>query len=157
MKQVLDPASGSRMFYFDKTDPRVVFGDCRIQDRILLCDNRYLEVKTDFVMDFRSLPYDAGSFHLVIFDPPHLLYPGQNSWSRAKYGALGKDWRDVLREGFAECFRVLRPYGVLIFKWNEIDIPVKDILALTPEKPLIGHKSGKASKTHWLTFMKGGE
>ena len=24
---------------------------------------------------------------------------------------------------FRECFRVLKPYGVLIFKWNEVQIP----------------------------------
>lgn len=38
--------------------------------------------------------------------------------------------------------------------WNEYQIPVKEVLALTPVKPLIGHRSGKQSKTHWLVFMK---
>jgi SAM-dependent methyltransferase len=42
-----------------------------------------------------------------------------------KYGRLNKEtWRDDLRAGFAEAFRVLRPHGVLIFKWNETQIPV---------------------------------
>jgi hypothetical protein len=27
-------------------------------------------------------------------------------------------------------------------------------LALTPEKPLFGHKSGAKARTHWCTFMK---
>jgi len=67
---------------------------------------------------------------------------------------LGDDWQDDLRRGFAECFRVLKPYGTLIFKWNEIQIPVRDILALTDQKPLFGHKSGKRADTHWITFMK---
>jgi len=31
---------------------------------------------------------------------------------------------------------------------------VREILALTPERPLYGHKSGKASKTHWIAFLK---
>lgn len=62
--------------------------------------------------------------------------------------------RAELRGGFAECFRVLRPGGTLIFKWNEIDVPLREILALTPEKPLYGHKSGKLSKTHWVAFLK---
>lgn len=72
-----------------------------------------------------------------------------------KYGELDKDtWREDLRAGFAECFRVLKPEGVLIFKWSEFDIPLKEILALTPEKPLFGHRSGKQQKTHWVTFIK---
>jgi hypothetical protein len=60
----------------------------------------------------------------------------------------------MLRAGFAECFRVLRPEGTLIFKWCAAEIPVSRILALTPERPLFGHKSGKNSKTHWIAFLK---
>lgn len=44
--------------------------------------------------------------------------------------------------------------GVLIFKWNETHIKVKEILALTDQRPLFGHISGKRSNTHWITFMK---
>ena len=71
-----------------------------------------------------------------------------------KYGTLKGDWREELRRGFAECFRVLRTDGVLIFKWCEDEIPVSQILALTPERPLFGHRSGKQQKTHWVAFMK---
>ena len=63
-------------------------------------------------------------------------------------------WREELRRGFAECFRVLRPDGVLIFKWCEDEIPVSQILALTTERPLFGHRSGKQQKTHWIAFLK---
>lgn len=65
------------------------------------------------------------------------------------------DWRDDIRKGFAECFRVLAPGGFLIFKWNETQITVGQILALTDQKPLFGHPSGKKGGTHWITFMKG--
>jgi hypothetical protein len=58
------------------------------------------------------------------------------------------------RLGFSECFRVLKPFGTLIFKWNEVDIPLRQVLALTDHKPLYGHRSGKAAKTHWVAFMK---
>lgn len=72
-----------------------------------------------------------------------------------KYGRLNKDtWRDDLRQGFKEAFRVLRPYGVLIFKWNETQIPVRQILALTDRKPVISQRTGKGDKTHWIIFMK---
>jgi hypothetical protein len=49
---------------------------------------------------------------------------------------------------------VLEPHGVLIFKWNETQIKVNEILALTERAPLFGHKSGKRADTHWLCFMK---
>jgi len=71
-----------------------------------------------------------------------------------KYGQLSGDWQQMLRDGFKECFRVLIPGGTLVFKWAESEIAVSDILRLTTEKPLFGHKSGKAATTHWITFLK---
>ncbi len=74
-----------------------------------------------------------------------------------KYGRLNKEtWRDDLRAGFAEAFRVLRPHGVLIFKWNETQIPVSQVLALTDVHPAVWQRTGKADKTHWVIFVKGG-
>jgi SAM-dependent methyltransferase len=141
------------MFYFDKTDPRVLFGDIRTEEHVL-CDGRALSIAPDVEMDFRDLPFADDSFRVVIFDPPHLSNVGENAWMGKKYGRLDRHmWRDDLRAGFAECFRVLAPSGVLIFKWNETQIPVSQVLALTPHKPLVGHKSGKAAKTHWVTFI----
>ena len=152
---VLDPASGSRMFYFDKEDDRVLFGDIRSEQHVL-CDGRALNINPDAIVDFRSLPFPDESFRVVVFDPPHLVNAGPKSWQAAKYGQLSKDsWRQDLTAGFAECFRVLKHEGVLIFKWAEVQITVSQILALTDQKPLIGHKSGKQAKTHWITFMKG--
>ncbi len=51
-------------------------------------------------------------------------------------------------------FRVLRPDGVLIFKWCEVEIPLESVLALTPERPLFGHRSGVKAATHWVAFVK---
>lgn len=158
---ILDPCCGSRMMWFDRADQRVLFGDIRsetltVTDRTHSDDGtRTLTIAPDQRMDFRALPFADGQFKLVVFDPPHLERAGPKSWLRAKYGALeaGK-WRDDLRAGFAECFRVLEDFGVLIFKWNETQIPVRDVLALTGQKPLFGHQSGKRSGTHWICFMK---
>lgn len=61
----------------------------------------------------------------------------------------------VIRAGFKEAFRVLRPHGVLVFKWNETQIPISQILALTDVKPLIDQRTGKNDKTHWIIFLKG--
>ena len=42
-------------------------------------------------------------------------------------------------------------YGTLIFKWNEEQIKLKDVLACFDKNPLFGNKR---SKTHWLVFIK---
>jgi len=141
------------MFWFDPQAQGVLFGDIRSEQHTL-CDGRALNVTPDLQMDFRAMPFPDGSFKLVAFDPPHLRKAGLASWLGLKYGILSDDWREDLRRGFAECFRVLANDGVLIFKWNETQIKVSEILALTPHKPLLGHKSGKRADTHWMCFMK---
>ena len=156
---VLDACCGSRMFWFDRKDPRCVFLDKR-QERHALKDKnspggyRALVIEPDMQGDFTSLPFNEGRFELVVFDPPHLKLAGKKGWLAKKYGVLGKDWQEELSDGFRECFRVLKPYGTLVFKWNEYQIPLKDVLALTPQKPLFGSRGGKAFKSHWVVFQK---
>ena len=158
--RVLDPCCGSRMMWFNKQDQRALFGDQRsetivVKDTSHRADGtRTLVIEPDVMMDFRALPFPEASFWHVAFDPPHLVRAGPKSWLAAKYGKLGEDWREDMRQGFAECFRVLRPNGTLVFKWNETQIKVNEILALTEEKPLYGHRSGHKGMTHWLVFMK---
>lgn len=152
-KGILDPCCGSRMMWFDKKDQRALFGDVRTESHIL-CDGRALEISPEMTMDFRALPFGDESFKLVVFDPPHLVNAGKKSWLKLKYGKLNENWKADIAQGFAECFRVLADDGVLIFKWNETQVRVSELLALTDNKPLFGHKSGKNMNTHWLTFMK---
>ena len=155
MKLILDPASSMRSFYFDKKDDRVLFGDIRVKETHLLTNGQTIHIEPDEVMDFRSIPYEDNSFQCVVFDPPHMLNLSEKSWMRKKYGVLDKEtWRDDLTKGFAECFRVLKDEGTLIFKWNEVSIPLKDILVLTPYRPVLGHPSGKRMGTHWVLFIK---
>ena len=139
--------------WFNKANTDVVFGDIR-NERHVLCDGRTLRIEPDVQMDFKAIPYADGTFRLVVFDPPHLRQAGQRSWLRAKYGVLGDNWKDDLRKGFAECFRVLADDGVLIFKWAETQIKVREVLALTPLQPLFGHPSGRKGLTHWMVFIK---
>lgn len=152
-KIMLDACCGSRMFWFDKQNPLAEFMDIRDENHIL-SDGRKLDINPTTVGDFTNMPFPDKQFKLIIFDPPHMESLGENSWMRLKYGKLYDGWRDDFRKGFSECFRVLDDYGVLIFKWNSIEVPVSEILKLTDQKPIIGHKSGKRSDTHWLTFMK---
>lgn len=171
MKEILDACCGGKMFYFDKQDERVLFQDIR-DIETTLCDGRHFEVKPDVQADFTNMPYPNETFCMVVFDPPHLLrnvgkskfadiYGSLNPKARPtgyqhiKYGSLpNQNWRDLLKRGFAECFRVLKHGGFLIFKWNETDIKVTEVLKLTPEKPIFGHISGKRANTHWICFMK---
>lgn len=171
MKEILDACCGGKMFYFDKQDERVLFQDIR-DCETTLCDGRHFEVKPDVQADFTNMPYPNETFRMVVFDPPHLLrnvgkskfadiYGSLNPKARPtgyqhiKYGSLpNQNWRDLLKRGFAECFRVLKHGGFLIFKWNETDIKVTEVLKLTPEKPIFGHISGKRANTHWICFMK---
>lgn len=155
MKKILDACCGGKMFWFDKKNPNVLFMDNRHLDRTLLCDGRHLEVSPDLIADFRNMPFDDNTFNLVVFDPPHLIQAGKNGYMSQKYGTLNRiGWQEYIKKGFDECFRVLKKDGVLIFKWNETDIPVSAILKIIEHEPLFGHKSGKASKTHWLCFFK---
>jgi 23S rRNA G2069 N7-methylase RlmK/C1962 C5-methylase RlmI len=100
------------------------------------------------------MPFKNGTFKLVVFDPPHLVKAGAKSWLALKYGVLKKDWQSDLKQGFAECFRVLAIDGVLIFKWAETQIKTSQVLQCTDQAPLFGHKFGKRSGTHWIVFMK---
>ena len=156
-KPILDACCGGKMFYFNKEDDRVLFQDIR-DFNTTLCDGRAFSIHPDVVADFTDMPYPDESFTMVVFDPPHLKYSGNKKqlkgWQMIKYGHLNDDWKDNIRKGFAECFRVLKHGGFLIFKWNETDIKVSEILKLTPIKPIFGHISGKRANTHWICFMK---
>lgn len=152
MKPILDACCGSRMFWFDHDDPRAVFCDNRRIEETL-CDGRVLRIEPDILCDFKALPFPDESFHLIVFDPPHLRQAGPKSWQAKKYGKLPPDWEDELRQGFAECFRVLRPNGTLVFKWSEVQIPLSEVLDLTSEKPLFGdRRAGRGGQ--WVVFMK---
>jgi SAM-dependent methyltransferase len=161
MKEILDVCCGGKMFYADKNDPRVLFCDIRTLPKTKMSNGGYFEVAPDRIEDFTKLSFDCESFNLIIFDPPHLLC-GKKSFMYAKYGTLehfGK-WKEDLTKGFAECFRVLRPAGTLIFKWCDSNKPLKEILELAPKPPVITHKvksnSGKAW-TYFCVFFKATE
>lgn len=156
---VLDACCGPRSFWFDRKDSRAVFVDRRNETHEKgpyksYPSGQHIVIAPDTLADFTALPFPSDTFAHVVFDPPHMVEIGETSYTALKYGKLIGDWRDMLRQGFAECFRVLRPEGTLIFKWCEYDVPVAEVLALTSEKPLYGHRSGKASKTHWIAFLK---
>ena len=78
-KIILDVCCGSRMFWFDKENSLTMFVDIR-DEKHKLCDGRSLNIHPDIVVDFTNIPFSDESFKLVVFDPPHLLKAGENSW-----------------------------------------------------------------------------
>jgi len=113
------------------------------------------------VEDFRDLPYVDESFNLIIWDPPHETRKGGMDELTGqvikKYGALrAETWQADLRKGFDELWRVLKPGGVLNFKFADGSIHFKDVLAVFPEDPLCGTMTKKTSKceNRWFTFYK---
>lgn len=151
MKKVLDVCCGSRMFYFDKQSPLVHFNDWR-QVNEEMSDGRRLVIAPDTVEDFRKLPFPDLSFHLVVFDPPHLNRAGANSWLARKYGVLPKNWEPYLRAAFYEAWRVLKYNGTLVMKWSTVQISANELFKCIHRRPLLGDKKGR---TRWYIFFKG--
>ncbi|OTN83707.1 methyltransferase [Enterococcus sp. 7E2_DIV0204] len=150
-KKILDACCGSRMFWYDKQNKDVLYMDNRQLDDTL-CDGRSLKVEPDVEADFRNMPFPDNTFYHVVFDPPHLLKAGENSWLAKKYGKLNeRTWKADISQGFDECMRVLKPNGTLVFKWNEDQIKLAEILKVIDHDPLYGNKR---AKTHWIVFMK---
>ena len=158
-KIVLDACCGSRMFWFDKKDTRALFIDKRRESKQIdigtpgTVGRKPVIVNPDIIANFKNLPFEDNTFHHVVFDPPHLEKVG-NGIISFKYGRLDSTWKNDLKKGFSECFRVLKPNGTLIFKWAETQIKLSEVLKLTDKKPLYGHKSGKKMGTHWVAFIK---
>ncbi|MFM2490816.1 class I SAM-dependent methyltransferase, partial [Enterococcus avium] len=156
MKPILDMCCGGKMFYYDKENPDVEFVDKRVYFEQLA--DHAIDVNPTTVADFRNLPFEDNSYHLVVFDPPHVSYAGEDSWMFKKYGSLDKDtWKEDLAKGFDEAMRVLKPYGTLVFKWNDVQYPPADILRNIPYKPIFLQKvtkTAKGTRTHWMVFMK---
>ena len=151
--KILDACCGSKLFWFDKDNEYTTYMD--IREESFEIHGKKVNVTPDVVADFRDMPFEDNTYDLIVFDPPHLKWAGPNSIMKAQYGQLDKDtWPDDIRQGMSECMRVLKPTGTLIFKWNEAQVPLKDVLSAIPYRPLFGNKR---SKTHWLTFMKEAE
>lgn len=159
-KKILDMTCGSRTIWFNKEHPAAIYCDKRRENFEGTFGKARTSVHTchvdpDVLCDFTNLPFPDESFSLVVFDPPHLTGAKETAWLVKKYGKLDENWQQMLHDGFSEGMRVLKPDGVLIFKWSEYDIPAEELWKAIGQKPLFGHHSGRKSKTFWGCFMKG--
>ena len=157
-KKILDVTCGGRSIWFDKHHPAATYCDRRDEDFEgdfgQKNSHQEIHVHPDVMCDFTDLPFPDCSYPLIVFDPPHVLGLTDASWTKKKYGTLSDGWEKMLRDGFRECMRVLKPDGVLIFKWSETKIPAADVWKAIGQKPLFGHHSGKKMNTFWACFMK---
>ena len=154
-KKVLDVCCGAKGMWFDKSDSRALYLDKRNETHYneYPSGNKTLVISPDQVGDFTDIKQEDNSFWHVVFDPPHIKRNKLGEVTK-RYGNLEGDWRSMIKNGFKECFRVLKPNGTLVFKWCEVEIPLREILQLTNHKPLYGHRSGKRMQTHWVCFIK---
>lgn len=155
---VLDMTAGGRMMWPDKANPLALFLDKRYETVEMLDRGnvRELDISPDVVADWSegTLPFMNDSFDQIIFDPPHLLKAGKNSWLQKKYGVLNEStWKSDLTNGFSEAARMLKQGGTLAFKWNSDQIPLKDVLALVPNE-LTQTIQNRVNKTYICLFIK---
>lgn len=155
-KLVLDASCGARMMWFDKHNPLATFIDIRELDPIMVGKGRNareFSVQPDQVMDFTNMDFPDDSFYLTVFDPPHMKNNAAGYMS-VKYGKLPKQWQEFLRAGLDECFRVTKPYGTIIFKWNEVGISTTELVKVLGHTPLFGHTTNNRGTTKWMAFIK---
>jgi len=157
-KFILDACCGGRMMWMNKNHPNTLYIDNREFEQLTRQGHmKNIIVKPDLKMDFRKLDFPNQRFKLVVCDPPHLTKLGDSGLYKKMFGRLDKeDWRDDLRKGFLEMWRVLEDYGILLIKWNDYEIKFSELKKLFPAEPLFGNRksgSGK-SNTMWFCFMK---
>lgn len=115
-KLILDATCGMRGIWFQKNEPHTLFCDARTahyeSDYGTRQAHRTIDVKPDMEIDFTDMPFEDGTFNLVVFDPPHLIGEDK-SWLKRMYGCY-ETKEEALRsvaQGIRECVRVLRTGG----------------------------------------------
>lgn len=150
-KVVLDPCCGARSFYFQKNHDKVHYCDIR-KGMWAIGEGRSVVVDPDQVVDFKNLPFEDESFYHVVFDPPHFVKAGKSGWMYKRFGKLDENtWQEDIKQGFSECWRVLKKNGTLVFKWSDYQLKLSEVLECIPVEPLYGSKN---NRTSWLTFVK---
>lgn len=153
-KLILDACCGGRHFWFDKQNPNALFMDIRQVEAGVISVQPNWSVQPDVIGDYRNMDFEDESFRLVVWDIPHKLKPDKGLITM-KYGALGETWREDITKGFKEIWRVLKDEGVLVFKYADLDISVKEMLSLFDVQPLFGTVTKKGvNNTYWFCFMK---
>lgn len=161
--KILDSTASNRSMWYQKDNPFTIFMDKRKGKEYACSKNiskekhRIIRVFPDIQAQWQNLPFKSNCFDMVVWDPPHLFRnEGTNpSLMSKRYGLFyNTTWKDIVTKGTIELFRVLKPNGVFILKWCEVDKDVSEILKLMPYSPMFGTRTGQRNNTHWITFIK---
>lgn len=152
-KDILDACCGGRLFWYQKEREDVIYMDKYPRDPGTSKHRPNFTCSPDVVGDFTNMTFPDNMFSLVVFDPPH-TNTSLKSEIGIKYGSLNGDMRGLIKKGFSECMRVLKPGGFLVFKWAENNFSLQEVLDELEDQPLFGHRTGKTGKTVWLMFRK---
>ncbi len=146
--RILDLSAGKRAVWFDKQYPDATYIDIRP------------EMEPDRVLDSQNLPFEADSFDLFVFDPPHVNF-GKNAEMSKTYGWHTTDAiRELIQATAREAHRVGSTDSLMAFKWNNHDQKLDKVLNLMSEwwEPLFGHKvamrTKHASATTWVLLRR---
>lgn len=161
--RILDATAGSKTIWFEKNHPFVTFLDKRNEiinthnENTKIKNGRIIKIKPDINAQWEYLPFKNESFDMIVFDPPHLIQKNKvkSTTIKARYGVfLTSEYKQILKTGIKELFRVLKPKGTFILKWAETDKPLEEILTFFPYEPMFGTRTGQANKNHWVVFIK---
>lgn len=91
-KKILDVTCGGRSIWFNKHHPLALYCDQREVEYEQTFGKaqpatRHIKVHPDMIADFTDLPFEDNTFHLAVFDPPHIISEnGNNRWLTKAYG-----------------------------------------------------------------------
>ena len=145
--KIIDVSAGKRAVWFDPNYEDTTFVDMR------------KEMLPNVVADTCNLPFKSNIFDLAVFDPPHVNF-GANAIMSKQYGhTTTAQIRTLITQTSIELARVLKPDGLVAFKWNDHDQKLIKILILLPQFiPLFGHKvsirTKHSSTTQWVLLRR---
>ena len=159
--RILDATCGYRGIWYQKKHPLVTYMDKRkcIIDSKIKNGTRY-KINPDVVSEWKDAPFPNEYFDIIIFDPPHKFISKESNRKlgviEQEYGLLYfENWQTEIRTGVKKLFQLLKPQGMFILKWNEIEKPVKEVIKLFPYKPVFGTRQNQPKKSsHWIFFLK---
>ena len=155
---ILDATAFRREMWYDKNYSEAIYMDKRKGH----FENEHYDWSIDIHPDVAAVwshsPFKNECFDQVLFDPPHKV---GNSYSvfQELYGQLGLwTWQREIFEAVKEFHRVLKPKGMLFFKWAETSKASERAIAIIKSagfKPLFGSRtaSGKTSAI-WVVYVK---
>jgi len=154
MKDIIDLCCWWRMFRYDKNNPLVHFMDIRKLPSWSIKSRPNFTVDPDEIWDFRNIQHPDNTFKVVIMDPPHLRSLWDKSWMAMKYWKVSRERKVDMELWFKEAMRVLQDRWILIFKRNDSEISVSEIVKIFPIKPSIWQRTWKNNKTIRLIYIK---